>query len=129
MAQVKVYGHGAELNEVRARLSETIHSCVVDALDYPAEKRFHRFFPMDSENFLHPPDRSDRYTIIEISMIEGRSSQAKAHLIRLLFDRISHNLGITPQDVEITILESPMANWGLRGMVGDEIDLPYRIDI
>ena len=73
MAQVKVYGLKSELNEIRGRLSETIHSCVVDALDYPPEKRFHRFFPMDSEDFVHPPDRSDRYIIIEISMFEGRS--------------------------------------------------------
>ena len=84
---------------------------------------------MDSEDFLHPPDRSDRYLIIEISMFEGRSAQAKAHLMRLLFDRINRNLGIAPQDVEITILESLMENWGLRGMVGDEIILPYRVDV
>lgn len=129
MAQVKVYGLKNQLNENRRRLSDTIHSCVVDALEYPPEKRFHRFFPMDKEDFLHPPDRSDRYTIIEISLLEGRTSRAKAHLIRLLFDRISRDLGITPQDVEITILESPMANWGLRGMVADEVNLPYRIDI
>ncbi|MDE2718564.1 MAG: tautomerase family protein [Chloroflexota bacterium] len=129
MAQVKVFGLRSKLQGIRQELSETIHSCVVDALDFPSEKRFHRFFPLDREDFLFPPDRSDRYTIIEISMFEGRSQESKGTLIRMLYERIGRDIGIPAQDIEITIFESPMQNWGIRGRVGDELKLSYRVDV
>jgi 4-oxalocrotonate tautomerase family enzyme len=129
MAQVKVYGIGTQLNPVKAKLSEVIHSCVVDALQFPVDKRAHRFFPLDAADFLYPAGRTDRYTIIEVSMFEGRSTEAKKQLIRLLFERIHAELGITSQDVEITITETPKQNWGFRGAPGDEISLNYKIDV
>ncbi len=61
----------------------------MDALQYPTQKRFHRFFPMDKSDFIFPPDRSQSYLIIEISMFEGRSVEAKKNLIRLLIKRIN----------------------------------------
>ena len=32
------------------------------------------------------------------------------------------------QDLEIVILESPRGNWGIRGKVGDELQLAYRVE-
>ncbi len=51
MAQIKVYGLAENLNSIKARLSDIIHSCVVDALQFPPGKRSHRFFPMDRSDF------------------------------------------------------------------------------
>ena len=129
MAQIKIYGLKPELNAVKARLSDIIHHCVVEALSFPPEKRFHRFFPLEAEDFFFPADRSPRYTIIEISMFEGRSIQAKKTLIRLLFARTKAELGLEPQDLEITISETPRENWGVRGQCGDEIGLNYTVEV
>ena len=129
MAQIKIYGIDNHLNPVKAKLSEVIHSCVVDALQFPVDKRAHRFFPLDAANFFYPAGRTDRYTIIEISMFEGRSVETKKRLIRYLFERTQAELGISPQDLEITITETPTHNWGFRGVPGDEIGLTYRIDV
>lgn len=93
MAQVKIYGIKDALNPVKRRLSDVIHSCVVDALQFPAGKRAHRFFPMEADDFFAPEGRSGRYTIIEISMFEGRSVEAKKQLIRLLFRTDSPGTG------------------------------------
>ena len=106
-----------------------IHSCVVDALNYPVDKRAHRFFPLEAGEFFFPPGRTERYTIIEISMFEGRGVEAKKKLIRLLFERFEASLGIGPQDVEITIFETPMHNWGFRGLPGDEHSLNYKVSV
>jgi len=76
-----------------------------------------------------PGGRTDAYTIIEISMIEGRSVSAKKKLIRLLFDNIRDDVGISHQDIEICISESPAANWGFRGYHGDEVKLNYQIKV
>ena len=129
MAQIKVFGLKEILTSNRGALSDTIHSCVMDALAYPPEKRFHRFFPLEREDFVHPPDRSDLYTIIEISMFEGRSPEAKRSLIRLLYERINQSVGISPHDVEITLFETPMQNWGIRGVPGDEVVLSYNVEV
>ncbi|MBU8536834.1 tautomerase family protein [Falsiroseomonas tokyonensis] len=129
MAQVKIYGRRATLAPLRTALSDAIHAAVMQALAYPAEKRFHRFIGLDAEDFIHPPDRSAHYIIIEISLFEGRSPEAKKALIRGLFARIPEATGITPQDIEITLQESPRSAWGIRGLPGDEIGLDYKVEV
>jgi phenylpyruvate tautomerase PptA (4-oxalocrotonate tautomerase family) len=129
MAQIKIYGIKERLAPVRERLSEVIHECVIEALQFPVDKRAHRFFLMEKEDMLCPDGRTDAYTIIEISMIEGRSIEAKKNLIRLLFDNIRDKVNIQHQDVEICIQESPACNWGFRGMHGDEVKLNYKINV
>ncbi len=128
MAQVKVYGHRHHLQRVRGALSDAIHASLIDALELPPDKRFQRFLPLDEGMFDHPADRTDAYTIIEISMFEGRSVEAKKRLIHLLFVRISE-IGITPQDLEITIFETPRHNWGIHGQTGDALALSYDVTI
>jgi phenylpyruvate tautomerase PptA (4-oxalocrotonate tautomerase family) len=127
MAQVKIYGLETHLAPLRGQMTETICSCMYDGIGYPVEKKFHRFFLLTPENFVYPADRSAKYTILEISMFEGRSVEAKKSLIRLLFDRFAIDLAIPPQDLEITIFETPKHNWGFRGLPGDEHSLNYQV--
>jgi phenylpyruvate tautomerase PptA (4-oxalocrotonate tautomerase family) len=129
MAQIKIYGVAEYLRPIQTRLSDVIHACVVEALDYPPGKRFHRFLPLQPEDFVFPSDRSAQYTIIEISMFEGRSAAARKRLITLLFAKIASEIGIDPQDIEITITETPPTNWGIRGRPGDELGLEYRVEV
>lgn len=129
MAQIKIYGIREKLAPIRERLSEAIHECVMEALQFPVDKRAHRFFLMEKEDMFYPAGRTDAYTIIEISMIEGRTIEARKKLIRLLFDKIKDQVNVQYQDVEICIQESPACNWGFRGMHGDEGKLNYKINV
>jgi phenylpyruvate tautomerase PptA (4-oxalocrotonate tautomerase family) len=127
MVQVKIFGLKSHLAALKAQLSDTVHSCIVDALNYPIEKRFQRFFLLEPDDFIYPADRTTSYTIIEISMIEGRSVDTKKQLIRLLFERLQP-LGISGQDLEITLFDNPKSNWGFRGLPGDEHQLNYKVE-
>lgn len=129
MAQIKIYGLKTQLEPIKARLSDVIHACVVDALQLPPDKRFHRFFGLEPADFYYPSDRNAHYLIIEISIFEGRSIEAKKRLLRLLFQAINQQLAIAPQDVEITIFETPRHNWGIRGVPGDELGLSYKVEV
>ncbi len=129
MSQVRVYGHRQALTAHRDALSACIHACLVEALGLPPSQKFQRFIPLDDGDFIHPDDRTGAYTIIEISMFAGRSEATRRRLIRLLFERIERDVGISPQDVEITIFESPAANWGIRGRCGDELTLDYAVEV
>jgi 5-carboxymethyl-2-hydroxymuconate isomerase len=128
MVQTKIYGLREHLDPIKSELSDIIHSCIMDALQYPSDKRAHRFFPLDASDFFYPAGRTDRYTIIEFSMIEGRSVETKKQLIQLLFERVQ-SLGISTQDLEMTIFETPKQNWGFRGLPGDEHQLNYKIEV
>ncbi|MFF5995666.1 tautomerase family protein [Lysinibacillus sp. KU-BSD001] len=129
MGQIKIYGVKDRLIPIREMLSEIIHSCMVAALALPADKKFHRFFPMEKEDFYFANGRTEAYTIIEISMFEGRTVEAKKQLINLLFERLNSELNLSPQDVEITIFETPQHNWGIRGLPGDELSLNYKVNV
>lgn len=129
MAQIKVYSVVEHLNPIKAKLSDVIHSCVVDALSFLEDKRAHRFFSLDAENFYYPASRTLRYTIVEISMFEGSSVETKKNLIRLLFERAQKELDLAPADLEVTITETPKHNWGFRGQPGDEIGLDYKVEV
>lgn len=126
---IKIYGLRGYLNPIKSRLSEVINQCMVEVLSFPADKRAQRFFPMDKEDFYYPDGRTDAYTVIEISLIEGRSVEAKKKLIHRLFKEIESQCGIAPVDVEITLYDSPPCNWGFRGITGDEAKLSYKINV
>ncbi len=129
MSQVKIYGLRSHLGPLIPAMSDVIHACVMDALRYPKDKRAHRFFQLERDEFFYPTGRTEKYTIIEFSMFEGRSIMAKKTLIRLLFVRFEAELGIAPADLEITIFETPRHNWGFRGLPGDEHNLDYKVEV
>jgi phenylpyruvate tautomerase PptA (4-oxalocrotonate tautomerase family) len=129
MAQVKVYGLRSSLATIKSELSDAIHESLMEAFELPREKRFQRFFALGSDEFVFPADRSDSYTIVEISVFEGRSAEAKKRLITALFSRVQARTKLSPQDLEITIVETPRANWGIRGKPGDELALDYKVNV
>jgi phenylpyruvate tautomerase PptA (4-oxalocrotonate tautomerase family) len=129
MSQIKIYGLRNALIPKRERLSNLLHACVVEAFSYPQDKRAHRFFYLDKEDFYVPEGRTDQYTLIEISLFEGRSVESKKNLYRLIFERFESELQIAPNDVEITLTETPLYNWGIRGKPADELILNYKISV
>ena|ERR1035438_1253403 len=131
MAQVKVYGRADRLPARREAVSSVIHRAVTDALEYPEDKRAHRYLYFEPEDYVYPPapERSEDYTIIEISLFEGRTVYAKKRLIRLLFEHLQAEAGLSPVDVEITLTETPRHNWGLHGVPGDELTLSYNVEV
>jgi len=129
MAQIKIFGLRRNLDKCKQALSDSIHVSVMNALKYPPEKRFHRFLALEPDDFVFPNDRTEQYTIIEISMFEGRTIEAKKTLIKELYKNINDACGIDDNDIEITIFETPKDNWGIRGMPGDELTINYKVNV
>jgi phenylpyruvate tautomerase PptA (4-oxalocrotonate tautomerase family) len=128
MSQFKIYGRREVLEPLRERMSDVVHACAVDSLGLPADKRFHRFFPMGVEDFPTPSGRTDQYTVIEVLMFEGRTVATKKAFYARLYREFAEQLHIGPQDLEITIVETPRHDWGIRGVAGDELVLAYRVE-
>lgn len=129
MGQIKIFGNKKFLNKNKKEISNEIHEAVVEALNYPVDKKFHRFFNMESEDFIYADDRSEKYLIIEISIFEGRTVESKKKLINLIYSKLKDKLNIEGIDIEITIFETPKHNWGIRGLPGDELVLNYKVEV
>lgn len=128
MAQVKIYGLRSHLDKIKTELSEVIHSCLVDSFSFPPDKKFQRYIGLEADDFIYPGDRSGKYIIIEFSIFEGRKKETKKKLIKNLIENIKDKIKIDPEDIEITIFETPKENWGIRGHTGDELKLTYKVN-
>lgn len=126
---IVIYGIADQLNPVKAKLSDLIHQAMQLELGMPEDKRAHRFIPMAKEDFYYPGGRSDRYTVIEINMMSGRSEETKKALIKRLFLLAQELIDLNPVDLEITIKEQPAHCWGFRGITGDEAVLNYKVNV
>ena len=93
----------------------------------PADKRFHRFIRLDTESFIYPESRSERYTTIEGILFEGRGVETKKRFYQALFERFETALGIAANDLEIVLIETPRHDRGIRGLPGDELTLDYKV--
>lgn len=129
MAQFKIFGRAEFLRSEHQRISDALHAAAVRSLALPAEKRFHRFLPLESWQLVAPGDRSARYLIIEVAMFAGRSTETRKALVRAIFDELSSALALAQDDIEVTLFESPRENWGIRGQHGDEMKLSYRVEL
>ncbi|MDQ3000761.1 MAG: tautomerase family protein [Fibrobacterota bacterium] len=129
MAQIKIYGLRETLKGTKSHWSDLIHNALVETLGLPPEKRFQRFINLDAEDFLFPPDRTYAYTIIEISLFEGRSPQVIKSLLNKIMADAQVALNILANDIEITVFETPRHCWGIRGQTGDDLQLSYKVGV
>ncbi|MGF0117149.1 tautomerase family protein [Promicromonospora sp. Marseille-Q5078] len=127
MVQVKVYGNRRVWGQRRAEVSDALHEALVGAWQIPEDKRFHRFLLLDDGDLVAP--RSDDYLVIEVVAFAGRSREAKRELIRRVYDDVAPALGVSADDVELVVIESPPESWGIRGRSGDELSLSYKVDV
>ena len=58
---------------------------------------------------------------------EGLGDGVGEGLARARVQEIPAATGIPVKAVKITIVETPMANWGIRGKIGDELTLNYKV--
>lgn len=59
-------------------------------------------------------------------MFAGRSVATKKAFLMAVAANLGERCGISPQDIEITITETPRENWLIRGLPADELTLPTR---
>ncbi|SDM06957.1 tautomerase family protein [Nonomuraea jiangxiensis] len=124
MAQVKMYGRRDVWTGRQREISDLVQSCLVSTWALPEDKRFHRFLLLDADDFICP-QRSERYLIVEVVCFTGRTDDAKRTLIRELYGKWPHD----SEDLEVTIIEMPRTNWGIRGVPADELALSYKVEV
>lgn len=114
--------------EVRALLG-VVHSTLTAALQVPEGDRHVRYLEYPPERFLVPPDRGDDFTLVEVTLLPGRSLEAKKAVYSGIVDGFAE-LGIDPANVLVVIHEPPLENWGIRGgRAASDVDLGFSLDV
>jgi phenylpyruvate tautomerase PptA (4-oxalocrotonate tautomerase family) len=108
---------------------EAVHSALVEALRIPEQDRIQRLYELPADHFEIPPDKTDLFTLIEITMFPGRSLEAKRRLYQAIVRNLE-KLGIGPNDIFIVLYEPAMENWGIRGgQPASEVDLGFEVNV
>lgn len=110
-------------------LLEAVHSALVEALRIPEQDRIQRLYELPADHFEIPPDKTDLFTLVEITMFPGRSLEAKRRLYQAIVRNLE-KLGIGPNDIFIVLYELAMENWGVRGgQPASEVDLGFEVNV
>ncbi len=113
----------------KKQLLDLVHSSLVEAFKIPEDDRLQRVYEFDKDNFDIPDDRSNKYTIIEIVIFPGRSSDSKKTLYKLVFSKLK-KMKYQDNDAIIVLHEPRLENWGLRGgQSGTEVDLGFNLNV
>lgn len=127
LASIDIF-EGRSSSEKQALL-QAVHDAMVEALKIPEDDRTYRLREYRREEFWTSPGKSDKYTIIEISLFPGRSLEAKRRLYQAIIRNLGA-LGTPPNDVFIVLHEPPMENGGIRGGVpASEVDMGFEVRV
>ena len=127
IARIEVVG-GLSSAEKRDRL-DAVHGALVVALCVPSDDPTITITEIDPESIIRPGGVGDSYTIVQITMFDGRSAATKKALYQALCASLT-GIGIPLCDILIAIVESPTENWGVQGGTpASEVDLGFPVDI
>lgn len=96
-------------------LLEAVHVALVNAIQIEDWDRFQRLYEIDKELFERSESKTDKFTMIELTMFPGRTKEQKARIYEEIVKELYERLKIEATDVFIVINEPPNENWGLAG--------------
>ncbi|MGB9937013.1 MAG: tautomerase family protein [Methanobacterium sp.] len=127
---VKVEIRKGKSYEYKKAVLDGVHNALVEAIKIPDCDRFQRLYELDNSNFEAPETKTDNVTIIEITMFQGRTIEAKKVLYAAIVNNLAKNPGINGDDITIVLLEPPLENWGVKGgKPANEVDLGFNVNV
>lgn len=130
MPTVKIEIRKGKSKTYKKAVLDGVHDALVESIKIPNHDRFQRIYELDEEDFEVPENRTDKVTLIQIVMFEGRSFEAKKLLYNAINRKLAENPGIDGDDITIVLIESPLENWGVRGgKPASEVDLGFNVDV
>ena len=101
--------------EYKKEILEGVHIALMNAIQIEDWDRFQRLYEIDDEFFERSERKTDKFTMIEITMFQGRTKEQKAKLYEEIVKELYERLQIQATDIFIVLNEPPNENWGLAG--------------
>jgi hypothetical protein len=105
-----------QYDEVRlGKVSSAVQNGLISALGIPPEDFFQIIHVLPKSQFRHTPSflglkYSDDLIVLEITFISGRPKEKRLGLLKALNDEVVAAAGISPDDLLITLYETPGEN-------------------
>lgn len=129
MPQCRIETRDHWLNGRQNELFETIQAAMVEAIKILPDDQCFRLITYDAAHFPTPPGKTDRCMVIEITLVAGRSLDAKRALYAAIGRNIRALFGIEPSDLRIVLEEVALDNWGINGRPASELTLNYKVEV
>jgi Tautomerase enzyme len=116
MPLVKIHVLEGQYDEARlGRVSSAVQNGLISALGVPPEDFFQIIHILPRRQLLHTPSflgltYSDDFILLEITFISGRPKQKRLGLLKALNQGVVSAAGISPDDLLITLYETPGEN-------------------
>ena len=115
MPLVKIEIIEGKSREYKSQLLDGIHKALVDSLQIEDGDRFQRLYELPAENFERNESKTDKFTMIELTIFPGRTKEQKAAAYEAIVKELHDRLQIDATDIFIVINEPVIENWGLAG--------------
>jgi hypothetical protein len=116
MPLAKIYVLEGQYDETRLdKVSSAVQNALISALGIPPEDFFQIIHILPKSQFRHTPsflglNYSDDLIVLEITFISGRPKETRLKLLKALNDGVVSAAGISPDDLLITLYETPGEN-------------------
>ena len=115
--------------EQEVAIIDAVHAALMEGIKTPEWDKTIRLIVHEPHRFATPPQKDERYTLVDVDLFTGRSLNAKKAFYRALVNNLG-KLGIPPDHIKVLLRESAAENWGVRGGVpASEVDLGFKIDV
>lgn len=102
--------------EYKKTVLDAVHVALENAIQIENWDRFQRLYEIEDDLFERSESKTDKFTVIEITMFPGRTKEQKSKLYKEIVKELNERLGIEPTDIFIVINEPANENWGLAGI-------------
>ena len=116
MPLAKLHVLEGQYDEARlGKVSSAVQDGLISALGIPPEDFFQIIHVLPKSQFRHPPsflglNYSDDLIVLEIRFISGRPKEKRLSLLKALNDAMVSAAAISPDDLLITLYETPGEN-------------------
>ena len=115
MPLVKIEMLAGKPLEYKKTVFDCVHEGLIEAFGIQVWDRFQRITEYDKSNWEIPEEKSENFMIIELTLFPGRTKEQKKAAIKIITDKLSQRLDISPTDIFIVMNEPPLDNWGMGG--------------
>src|SRR5712672_4845904 len=116
MPVAKIHVLEGRYDQVRlGKVSRAVQDGLMSALGVPSDDFFQIFHILPRSQFRHTPSflglkYSDDLIVLEVTFISGRPKEERLGLLKALNDGVVAAAGISPDDLVITLYETPCEN-------------------
>lgn len=108
------------------RIGQAVYRTMTEVIGVPAHDNFQIIAEHAEGELVYDPsylgiERSPGIVIIQITLSEGRTVEAKQRFYRALADRLEIEMGLRPADLFVSLLEVKKENWSFGNGVGQYI--------